>query len=308
MIIVPAGLFAQAQTQAPGRIFLANDEWPLTNVGFQQASDTGTFISNVLSWFKPGGAGKFHAYSRNLGLTGSLLAKAITDGGHAWTTGLNIPATVEKFREYDGIFLAATTVNNDILIEYVRQGGNIYLALGADTSDVTNFKTFLNAFGMSLKATTNEVEGLIPIESTHPLFKDVHALYQNNGYDLLELSASDPHTEVLVTRDSHGLYGIFDGPLNSFRRGDLDQNGKVDLSDPIGLLFYLFLGDPRPPCQDSADCDDNGALEITDGICVLSYLFTAGPAPSPPGPKTCGPDPTGDGLEACAYGAAACSE
>src|SRR6266540_2824036 len=89
MIIVPAGLFAQAQTQAPGRIFLANDEWPLTNVGFQQASDTGTFISNVLSWFKPGGAGKFHAYSRNLGLTGSLLAKAITDGGHAWTTGLN---------------------------------------------------------------------------------------------------------------------------------------------------------------------------------------------------------------------------
>jgi hypothetical protein len=43
------------------------------------------------------------------------------------------------------------------------------------------------------------------------------------------------------------------------------------------------------------DGDDNGKLEITDGIYLLNFLFLGGPQPRPPFPL-CGQDPTADGI------------
>jgi hypothetical protein len=86
-----------------------------------------------------------------------------------------------------------------------------------------------------------------------------------------------------------------------FRRGDGDASGVIDITDAIRVLGYLFLGAEPPPCPDAADTDDNGALEITDPIRVLGYLFLGSEPPPRPGPTTCGPDPTTDGLDACEY-------
>jgi hypothetical protein len=88
----------------------------------------------------------------------------------------------------------------------------------------------------------------------------------------------------------------------SFERGDSNQDGNVDLSDPIDTLGYLFLGAAAPACRDAADADDNGTLEITDPIATLEFLFLgAEPLPAP-GPTTCGIDPTSDTLD-CAEAA-----
>jgi hypothetical protein len=84
-----------------------------------------------------------------------------------------------------------------------------------------------------------------------------------------------------------------------FRRGDQDLSGKVDISDPIATLSYLFIGGKEPVCFDAADADDSGSLQITDPIRVLNYLFLGGIPPAAPGPEFCGEDPSEDSLAEC---------
>jgi hypothetical protein len=81
-----------------------------------------------------------------------------------------------------------------------------------------------------------------------------------------------------------------------FVRGDVNQDGTLDVSDPISILMYLFVeGHGAPGCLDAADLNDSGALEIGDGVFGLSYLFAGGPPPAAPFPA-CGEDLTADDL------------
>jgi hypothetical protein len=86
-----------------------------------------------------------------------------------------------------------------------------------------------------------------------------------------------------------------------FRRGDSNDDGKLDISDVLWTLGYLFLGSVPPPCLDSADTDDNGTLEITDPLAVFGFLFIGSTVIPAPGPRTCGEDPTPDGLYCAAF-------
>lgn len=81
-----------------------------------------------------------------------------------------------------------------------------------------------------------------------------------------------------------------------FRRGDVDQDGLVNVGDAIQLLGYLFQGAADPACEDGADVDDNGSLSIGDAVNLLSYLFAGGAPPAAPGPLACGVDLTEDTL------------
>jgi hypothetical protein len=87
-------------------------------------------------------------------------------------------------------------------------------------------------------------------------------------------------------------------PPARFARGDANADGTVDLSDPLRVLGYLFLGDGPPQCEDAADADDSGgpSPDLTDIVSILSWLFLGGAPPPAPGPG-CGPDPTPDILD-----------
>jgi hypothetical protein len=78
-----------------------------------------------------------------------------------------------------------------------------------------------------------------------------------------------------------------------FIRGDANDDGGLNITDPVFALNFLFLGGERPPCLAAADADDDGELNITDPVFALNFLFLGGAAmPEPyPGP---GPDPTPD--------------
>ncbi len=89
-----------------------------------------------------------------------------------------------------------------------------------------------------------------------------------------------------------------------FVRGDADADGGINITDPVYVLGFLFLGGLTPPCLDAADADDSGssAIDITDPVYLLNFLFLGGPAPPPPSsgsefdPRNCGLDPTADEL------------
>lgn len=88
------------------------------------------------------------------------------------------------------------------------------------------------------------------------------------------------------------------GPANGavFSRGDVNVDGRVDVSDPIMILGFSFTGTPRElSCAAAADIDDSGSVNITDAVLLLGFLFFDGPPPEPPFPG-CGSDPSSDAL------------
>jgi sugar lactone lactonase YvrE len=91
-----------------------------------------------------------------------------------------------------------------------------------------------------------------------------------------------------------GAVALFGGRLEAqqdFVRGDADINGALEVSDPIALLNFLFLGIGNIPCRDAGDVDDSGEENLTDAVFLLNYLFLGGPEPASPFPS-CGLDPT----------------
>jgi hypothetical protein len=83
------------------------------------------------------------------------------------------------------------------------------------------------------------------------------------------------------------------GVAKLFRRGDASQDGRLNITDALAILLFLFGGGGSPACQSSADADDDGKLAVSDAIRLLRYLFErGGPLPEPF--TACGMDPTED--------------
>lgn len=82
-----------------------------------------------------------------------------------------------------------------------------------------------------------------------------------------------------------------------FRRGDVNGDGGIDVSDAVFLLASLFVpGSPTSPCADAADTNDDGTGDVSDAVFLLAALFVPGSADIPP-PMDCGTDPTMDPLD-----------
>ena len=91
-----------------------------------------------------------------------------------------------------------------------------------------------------------------------------------------------------------------------FLRADANGDGRIDVSDPVFTVRFLFTGGPEPGCRDAADSNNDGNLDISDVQYALSFLFLGRTAPPAPGPSECGTDvPSGesddDGLDCKVY-------
>ena len=126
--------------------------------------------------------------------------------------------------------------------------------------------------------------------------------------DLLVISllpCGDPlcpgSTDVNAIIDGLEILGEGKPPVEQFRRGDTDINGRMELTDAIGVFNFLFITGVPPLCFDAADADDNSAIELTDGIRILNVLFLGFGEIPPPGFMSCGGDPTADNFPVCVY-------
>ncbi len=66
---------------------------------------------------------------------------------------------------------------------------------------------------------------------------------------------------------------------------DFNQDGRLNVSDAIGLLRHLFvIGAPAPPCLSDAgntallDVNDDTRVDLADAVDTLNYLFGSGAA------------------------------
>ncbi len=106
-----------------------------------------------------------------------------------------------------------------------------------------------------------------------------------------------PADNVVITTSGSGIPPLTDDGVITFvataifRRGDSNNDGALDVGDPIFFLGFLFSNGPTPVCGDATDVNDDGNGDIGDAVFALSYLFSNGPPPPPPFPG-CGIDST----------------
>jgi len=134
---------------------------------------------------------------------------------------------------------------------------------------------------------TDLLPAKVPLEIFHQ-----PVIYESGGFKspLNESNRFGPATEI---HGSHVLYP--EAALKPFVRGDGNVDGRVDLSDAISTLNYLFLGAAVPGCVRAADVNDDGTLGLSDAVYLLVSLFQGGRLIPPPYPN-CGPDTTADSL------------
>jgi hypothetical protein len=61
--------------------------------------------------------------------------------------------------------------------------------------------------------------------------------------------------------------------------GDCNSDGKVNITDPVFLLAYIFSGGPRPNPPCNADANGDHKISVSDAVFIVNYIFAGGTAP-----------------------------
>lgn len=246
---------ASAALAAPGRIVVNADEWTLSNSGDWSAAGCTAFAPNIAAFLTgmPSGASMM-VYSENFGLTGSILALAMLNAGHAWTVGNAQPFTLNLLMQYDAVFVggrvSAADPDPQVLIDYVNAGGNVFIMGGCGYTggydgnpvvEAAAWNPFLNTFGLAFSTAYDAGSGSFnPVDTDHPIFAGVDALYQSVGQGIIDLDPDDAAAvtflNFIVNQDeTRGRYAVYDA-----------NACPADLAAPFGVLnffdFSAFIG------------------------------------------------------------------
>jgi VCBS repeat protein len=103
----------------------------------------------------------------------------------------------------------------------------------------------------------------------------------------IEVHPARPIPPRSADLDGNGVPDVCEGGLQL--PGDASQDGWLDISDPIRLLSYLFLGLRPIPCNDGdpaslrggslllLDSNGDGRIDISDPVHLLAWIFFGGP-------------------------------
>lgn len=80
--------------------------------------------------------------------------------------------------------------------------------------------------------------------------------------------------------------------LPSFRRGDANSDGLVNIADAVFTIGFLFENGAAANCMLTMDQNSDTFVDISDMVYLVTYQFSGGPPPPAPFPD-CGIDPSG---------------
>ena len=203
-------------TPWPGKIFVAHDEWAISDYGYEESRPSARQLTlNLANWFTGGRPGRFLVYSAFYGLIGHEIAATMTAAGHTWTVDMSVPFTLSYLLQYDAVFVGGQVADNTVLIDYVRAGGNVFIeggtGLGGNPYEAGHWNVFLRAFGLAFADNydLSRTRGIYTITSTSSLFNGVTQLYEDTGNPILKLDPSDPYVQILVPYNGHALYASY---------------------------------------------------------------------------------------------------
>jgi len=183
-----------------------------------------------------------------------------------------------------------------------RVHGSIYFSTGFLTGKVIDYKTGQPIGGASVATEPVTVPATTAADGTFKLGGQsgmppvgYSILIKKVGYFPGRVTATAPGKGGTSEIGTVAIFAVPRGD-NEFHRGDANGDDRLDISDGISLLAYLFLGGLAPSCDDAADSDNNGRLDVSDPINLFNYLFVGGRPPAPPF-EGCGSDTDVDELD-----------
>lgn len=203
----------------------------------------------------------------------------------------------------------------DASLSPVRNHGKIYFSQGNLVGSVIDTELLRGVGGVQVttepdgfKATTQvngsfRFDGIIPGKYTLVLSK--------LDYYTNRILKTEAGADIVVTGNGAdtniGRIPIYFIPPSQpgtakFLRGYVNADTRLDLSDAVSILLFLFQGTGKPRCLLSADANDDNRLDLSDAVWMLNYLFGGKAAPPPPfttNHTNCGFDPTPGGILDC---------
>jgi len=80
----------------------------------------------------------------------------------------------------------------------------------------------------------------------------------------------------------HGRVNAFKA-VYSVSRGDVNNDGIIDVDDAVYLVDYLYAGGPPPlPYTGVGNADHLGIIDIDDVVFIIQYAYAGGPSPREP--------------------------
>ena len=198
-------------TQTTGKIVVNCDEWAINDTGYVYG-DGSKFAENIINYFSKEDNEKYLIYSSDKAYENSFINQ-VKAMGHTIEKRTDIILTLDVLKTYNAVFLAAPEIpDNDILIQYVLEGGNVYLS-GAtgNSNEYKGWNTFLNRFGLNYQEYYNGVIGVLDVSGTHELFDGLEKLYFNNGQTIEKLmSPSDTAAKIIFSHNGMGFLAVYD--------------------------------------------------------------------------------------------------
>jgi polyhydroxybutyrate depolymerase len=214
-------------------------------------------------------------------------------GGTNARVGLAFRESLAPNSRFAGVFLIRSSVGDRLLFGYRTSLAGIFRSHAAVVSGTTWLRLERRGDLFTGLSSADGTEWKLVQEQTLPgLPPTLLAGITATGSDVT------PAGSFVAFRAR--VSGLALAPLApGFRRGDANDDAKVDISDGLRILNHLFQGAQAPACADAADANDSGggALDLSDAVAIFEFLFM-GTRPSlpPPGHTTCGADPTEDAL------------
>lgn len=217
------------------------------------------------------------------------------DGDLDLATALNNAGTVIVHRNRgDGTF--------ETPLEFAI-GRNPYSVIAADVNSdgILDLATVDEQIG-SVSLLVGRGDATYPLRFRYPLDADPRFVgigdFNGDGHaDVVGINRRPRNLTVHMSAPRGEAAGLdcsesVDGPR--FVRGDVSDEGDVNLGDVLATLNFLFQRAEPPGCVKAADTDDDGRVDVSDAIRLVSYLFRDGTLL--PEPVLCGIDPTPDPL------------
>lgn len=62
--------------------------------------------------------------------------------------------------------------------------------------------------------------------------------------------------------------------------GDTNEDGGINVGDPVFLINYIFKSGPPPAHPDCADVNNDTSVNVGDAVYLISFIFRQGPLPN----------------------------
>lgn len=230
-----------------GYIVVNSDEWTLANAGYDNAgaANVNSFINNITNLFTGDAPGNFLAYSSNFALTESRLAASMTSAGHSWTVNSALSFDLATLSAYNGIFLADNTADQNVILDYLAQGGNVYIAAGTGgggpVNEANQWNTVLASIGLQFQSSYNGItETLAPV-SADPLMVNVNNLYFDNGNTIVDMDLENSRTngEIFFSHNGSGLLAV--GSFGQLpNRSVFTPDNVANVPEPATLAIFAL--------------------------------------------------------------------